>query len=397
LAKHHLPTPVTDIVNVPLQHDSADEITQTSIQDWSKGECEPIPGKTMHKIVTVERDYTKIYEKYISLGGNMNTKTLGAHGNSYMADDVYAEMIEDKRHVQRIDGKDLPSLREDVEAVNAVLKLSTLTNGMLNDRAYKNMEVKAGMVLADLGEGSKDVRIDYKDLQAQPRRYNTSPLWSGLMNDGRAYAAYTYNVDRLMPWRTMTGRQHTYLDHDGYIMFGEHFTTYKPSPTPQVYGDLRKTVNDGKARMLNCLTPHGKWHIHSTYGDTLRMLTLSRGMEPCWINEKDAEELGIKDNDWVEVYNDHGVYCTRSCVSSRIPRGVCIVYHSPERTYSVPKSQVRGGRRAGGHNSFTRVHLKPNLLMGGYGQFSYHFNYWGPVGANRDTHVLVRKMDKVEF
>ncbi len=397
LAKHHLPTPVTDIVNVPLQHDSADEITQTSIQDWSKGECEPIPGKTMHKIVTVERDYTKIYDKYISLGGNMNTKTLGAHGNSYMADDVYAEMIEDKRHVQRIDGKDLPSLREDVEAVNAVLKLSTLTNGMLNDRAYKNMEVKSGMVLADLGEGSKDVRIDYKDLQAQPRRYNTSPLWSGLMNDGRAYAAYTYNVDRLMPWRTMTGRQHTYLDHDGYIMFGEHFTTYKPSPTPQVYGDLRKTVNDGKARMLNCLTPHGKWHIHSTYGDTLRMLTLSRGMEPCWINEKDAEELGIKDNDWVEVYNDHGVYCTRSCVSSRIPRGVCIVYHSPERTYSVPKSQVRGGRRAGGHNSFTRVHLKPNLLMGGYGQFSYHFNYWGPVGANRDTHVLVRKMDKVEF
>ena len=100
LAKHHLPTPVTDIVNVPLQHDSADEITQTSIQDWSKGECEPIPGKTMHKIVTVERDYTKIYEKYISLGGNMNTKTLGAHGNSYMADDVYAEMIEDKRQAE---------------------------------------------------------------------------------------------------------------------------------------------------------------------------------------------------------------------------------------------------------------------------------------------------------
>ncbi|MEZ5068812.1 MAG: hypothetical protein R2847_10155 [Bacteroidia bacterium] len=42
----------------------------------------------------------------------------------------------------------------------------------------------------------------------------------------------------------------------------------KPSPTPQGYGDIRKTINDGKARMLNVLTPHGKWHIHSTYGDT---------------------------------------------------------------------------------------------------------------------------------
>jgi nitrate reductase alpha subunit len=314
-----------------------------------------------------------------------------------MAEDVYNEMILDKRHVQKVNGVEYPSIKEDVEAVNAVLTLSTLTNGKLTVRAYENMEKKTGLDLVDLGEGSKDVKIDYKDLQAQPRRYNNSPLWSGLMNNGRAYCAYTYNVDRLVPWRTLSGRQHFYLDHDGYLEFGENLATYKPSPTPQVYGDLRKTVNDGKAKMLNVLTPHGKWHIHSTYGDTLRMLTLSRGIEPCWISEADAAELGIKDNDWVEVYNDHGVYCTRACVSARIPKGVCIVYHSPERTYSVPKSQERGGRRAGGHNSFTRVHLKPNLMTGGYGQFSFHFNYWGPVGANRDTHVLVRKMERVEF
>ncbi|MCC6600444.1 MAG: nitrate reductase subunit alpha [Crocinitomicaceae bacterium] len=397
LAVTHLPEPMMDVINAPLSHDSADEITQPRMLDWTKGECDPVPGKTMHKLVFVERDYKDIYNKYISLGPNIKTNPLGAHGVSFMADDVYAEMVEEKRHVQTLKGVDYPSIKEDVEAVNAVLTLSTLTNGYLNDKAYKVMEKKTGLTLADLGEGSKDVRIDYKDLQAQPRRYNTAALWSGLMNNGRAYCAYTYNVDRLVPWRTLTGRQHFYLDHDGYIAFGEHLSTYKPSPTPQVYGDLRKTVNDGKAKMLNVLTPHGKWHIHSTYGDTLRMLTLSRGIEPCWMSEEDAAAIGVKDNDWVEVYNDHGVYCTRACVSARIPKGVCIVYHSPERTYTVPKSQVRGNRRAGGHNSFTRVHLKPNLMTGGYGQFSYHFNYWGPVGVNRDTHVLVRRMDKVVF
>jgi nitrate reductase alpha subunit len=73
-----------------------------------------------------------------------------------------------------------------------------------------------------------------------------------------------------------------------------------------------------------------------------------------------------------------------------------------ERTYNIPKSQVRRGkkgepRRGGMNNSFTRVHLKPNLMCGGYGQFTYHFNYWGPVGVNRDTHVLVRKMEKVRI
>lgn len=397
LAPVHLPLPVKDVINAPLSHDSVDEISQPKLQDWSKGECEPIPGKTMHKLVFVERDYKLIYKKFISLGPNIPKKGLGAHGNHYMCEDVYNELLERRNHIQSWGGEEYPSLMEDVEAINCILALSTLTNGKLNYRAYENMEVKTGLVLADLGEGLQDVRMEYKDLQSQPRRYNTSPVWSGIMNNGRAYAAYTHQIDRLIPWRTLTGRQHFYLDHDAYIAFGEHLATYKPSPTPEVYGDLRQTVNDGKARMLNCLTPHGKWHIHSTYGDTLRMLTLSRGTEPCWISEKDAAELGIQDNDYVECYNDHGVYVTRACVSARIPKGVCIVYHSPERTYNVPKSQVRGKRRGGGHNSFTRVHLKPNLMCGGYGQFTYHFNYWGPVGVNRDTHVLVRKMERIEY
>ena len=309
---------------------------------------------------------------------------LGTHHND-IADESAKESVHDI------------NWKEDEEAINAILHLSTLTNGILSDRAYAGAEKRTGLKLRDIGEGSKDVKLDYKDLQAQPRRYNNSPLWSGLMNDKRAYSAFTYNVERLVPWRTLTGRQHFYLDHEGYIKFGEHLPTYKPSPKPEVYGELKNSVATGKAKVLNVLTPHGKWHIHSTYGDTLRMLTLSRGIEPCWLSEEDAEELGIKDNDWVEVFNDNGVYCTRACVSARIPKGVCMVYHSPERTYSVPKSEVRGNRRAGGHNSFTRVHIKPNLLMGGYGQFTYHFNYWGPVGVNRDTHVLVQKMDKVRF
>ncbi len=396
LAEKHLAGPQKDIVLSPLSHDSAGEITQPEVRDWYKGECKPIPGQTTHKIAIVERDYTRIYDKYISLGDNIRDKGLGAHGNHYRCEDAFDEMLESNHFpVENSNGQARPSIREDEWAANAVLHLSSLTNGELNVRAYQNMEKKTGLPLAGLGQGSKDVRICYADLLAQPRRYNTSPVWSGLMNGGRAYAAYTYNVERLVPWRTLTGRQHFYLDHELYIAYGEHLPTYKPSPKPEAYGDLRETIKQGEAKILNCLTPHGKWHIHSTYMENLRMLTLSRGCEPCWLNEQDAADLGINDNDWVEVYNDHGVYCTRAVVSSRIPRGVCIVYHVPERTVGIPRSQVRGNRRGGGHNSFTRIHLKPNFLAGGYGQFSYHFNYWGPIAPNRDTHVIVRKMEKL--
>lgn len=398
LAEKHFSEPLKDIVASPLSHDSADEITQPSVKDWYKNECEAIPGKTMHKLAIVERDYTQLYKKYISLGENIKTNGLNAHGNGYKCEEEYDEMITSYHfQTEKFNGKSYPSIKEDVWASNAVLHLSTLTNGHLTVRAYQNAEKKTGLTLVDLGEGSKDVKINYADLQAQPRRYNNSPLWSGLMDNGRAYAPFTYNVERLVPWRTLTGRQHIYLDHEMYIAFGEHLPTYKPSPSPEVYGDLRETLKEGKAKIFNCLTPHGKWHIHSTYMENLRMLTLSRGCEPCWINEADAKELGINDNDWVEVYNDHGVYCTRAVVSTRIPKGVCIVYHVPERTVGIPKSQVRGNKRAGGHNSFTRVHLKPNLLAGGYGQFTYHFNYWGPTAPNRDTHVVIKKMDEVVF
>ncbi len=398
LAAVHLAEPQKDIVTAPIAHDSAGEITQPTVKDWYRGECEAIPGKTMHNLAVVERDYTQIYNKFIALGDKVKVTGMGAHGNHYACGDVYDEMIESAHFpVEKQNGKTYPSLKEDVWAANAVLYLSSLTNGVLSVRAYENAEKKTGLALTDLAEGSKDVKMTYADLQAQPRRYNTSPLWSGLMNDGRAYAPFTYNVERLVPWRTLTGRQHFYLDHEMYIAFGENLPTYKPSPRPELYGDLKETLKNETARVLNCLTPHGKWHIHSTYMENLRMLTLSRGCEPCWLSETDAEELGIEDNDWVEVYNDHGVYCTRAVVSSRIPKGVCIVYHVPERTVGIPKSQVRGNKRAGGHNSFTRVHLKPNLLAGGYGQFTYHFNYWGPTAPNRDTHVVVKKMNKVIF
>jgi nitrate reductase / nitrite oxidoreductase, alpha subunit len=398
LAATYFPGVKHDVVASPISHDTAGEITQPKILDWYTGECEAIPGKTMHKLSVVERDYTKLYEKFIALGDNIKKTGLGAHGNHYMCADTYDEMVESNHFpVERRNGNVYPSIREDEWAANAVLHLSSLTNGELTVRAYKNIEGKTGLDLAHLGEGSKDVRIRYADLQAQPRRYNSSPLWSGLMHDGRAYAAFTYNVEQLVPWRTLTGRQHFYLDHEMYIAYGEHLPTYKPSPRPELYGDLKETLKAGKARVLNCLTPHGKWHIHSTYMENLRMLTLSRGCEPCWMSETDADALGIQDNDWVEVYNDHGVYCTRAVVSSRIPKGVCIVYHVPERTVGIPKSQVRGNKRAGGHNSFTRIHLKPNYLAGGYGQFTYHFNYWGPIAPQRDTHVTVKKMDKVVF
>jgi nitrate reductase alpha subunit len=396
LAARHFPEPIEDLVASPLAHDSPAEIAQPQMKSWMRGEIEAIPGKTMPSLKVVTRDYKNLYNEFISFGPQVRANGLNAHGTSYAIDDLYDEAIR-SRPVVSWDGQQYPSLFEDEQVCDTILRFASVTNGELAYRSYKNMEEKVGLPLAHLAEKNRGVRLGYKDLQAHPHRLLNSPMWSGLTENGRAYSSFTYNKECLVPWRTLTGRQHFYLDHPGYLQYGEHLPTYKPKPSAVQYGELRLSKAEGPTLMLNYLTPHGKWHIHSTYGDNHRMTTLSRGVEPFWINDRDAAEIGVEDNDWVEIHNDNGVVVTRAAVSARIPRGISIQYHAPERTYSVPKSPLRNYKRAGGHNSLTRIRLKPNLMVGGYGQFTFHFNYWGPTGCNRDTHILVRKLPDLKW
>ena len=397
LAARHFAGPVEDVVASPLAHDSAAEIAQPEIKDWKRGEAPAVPGTTMPALRVVTRDYAGVYRQFVSFGPLVRANGLGAHGTHYDVADVYDDALTSLPSVEW-NGQRYPSLALDEQVCNVILRFASVTNGELAYRAYKDMERKVGLPLAHLAERSRARRVSFADLQAQPQRVGNSPMWSGVVGERRTYSPFTYNVECLVPWRTLTGRQHLYLDHDAYRQFGEHVPTYKPKPAPPALADLTRTAANGwTALELNFLTAHGKWHIHSTFGDTPPMMTLSRGIEPLWLNDVDAAALRVADNDWVEVVNDHGVVVTRAAVSARIPRGICIQYHSPERTLGVPRSRAREGRRGGVHNSVTRTRLKPNLMAGGYGQFTYHFNYWGPVGCNRETQVLVRRLASVAW
>jgi nitrate reductase alpha subunit len=392
LAATHLPAPVRDLVATPLMHDTPAEMAQREIRDWSKGECEPVPGKTMPGLAVVERDYVNFHRRFVSYGPVVRKAGLSAHGITWPVEDLYDELTR-TRPAEEWGGQRYPSLAQASDAANVILHLAPETNGESAWRAFQAEEKKVGLPLADLAEKTRGVRLSFEDLARQPRRLLDSPCWTGLTGGGRTYSAYCLNVERLVPWRTLTGRQHFYLDHPGFIAFGESLPTYKARPEQAVLRDLSGTAEGRRSVTLNYLTPHGKWSIHSTYGDTLRMLTLSRGTHPLWMNDEDAAAIGVVDNDWVEALNDNGAVVTRAVVSARIPRGLCYLYHSPERTVGVPTSPGRGGKRGGGHNSLTRVRLKPTLMLGGYGQFSFALNYWGPTGNNRDTFVRVTKLE----
>jgi nitrate reductase alpha subunit len=334
-----------------------------------------------------------------SLGEGIRNNGVGAHGLRMPVDDFYDELARKQpdERTRVTDGVLRPEMKRGRQVAEAILALDPASNGELAHRAFEAEEAKTGRSLTHLAAGQRDTRISFADLISQPRRVLTTPTWSGKIAKGRPYSPFTLNVEELIPWRTLTGRQHFYLDHQNYIEWGEHLPVYKPRPDHAMLMETEESLAEGQdGRLFNYITPHGKWSIHSTYGDNERMMTLSRGGYPIWLNAKDAAGLGIADNDWVELYNDNGIFVQRCTTSSRIPTGTVFVYHATERTVGIPLTR-REGKRAGMNNSLTRARLKPVLMSGGYAQFTYAFNYWGPTGVNRDTFVYVRRIERPDY
>ena len=222
-------------------------------------------------------------------------------------------------------------------------------------------------------------------------------MFPGSNKLGRRYSPFTTNIERLVPFRTLTGRQSYYIDHEVFQQLGEALPVYKPTLPPMVFGTKDKQIKGGvDSLVLRYLTPHGKWNIHSTYQDNLHMLTLFRGGPTVWINNEDAASHEIYDNDWLEVYNRNGLVTARAVVSHRMPRGTMFMYHAQDKHIQTPGSEITD-TRGGSHNAPTRIHLKPTQLVGGYAQISYGFNYYGPIGNQRDVYVAVRKMKEVDW
>ncbi|MBW7850213.1 MAG: nitrate reductase subunit alpha [Rhodospirillales bacterium] len=388
-----------ELVLTPTLHDTPTELAQPlDVRDWKKGECEPVPGKTMPSMAVVERDYPNLYKRFTSLGPLMTKVGNGGKGIAWNTDEE-VKNLGDLNRVVTEDGptKGLPRIETDIEAAEVVLMLAPETNGHVAVKAWKALSEATGRDHTHLALHREDEKIRYRDVQAQPRKIISSPTWSGLESEKVSYNAGYTNVHELIPWRTLTGRQQFYQDHKWMRGFGEGFCVYRPPiNTKTISPIIGKKGNGNPEVVLNFITPHQKWGIHSTYSDNLLMLTLSRGGPIIWMSEKDAAKAGIEDNDWIECYNLNGAIAARAVVSQRVNEGMCLMYHAQEKLVNTPGSEVTGFR-GGIHNSVTRACPKPTHMIGGYAQQSYGFNYYGTVGSNRDEFVIIRKMKKVDW
>nr|WP_305907196.1 molybdopterin dinucleotide binding domain-containing protein [Methylomarinum sp. Ch1-1]MDP4519928.1 molybdopterin dinucleotide binding domain-containing protein [Methylomarinum sp. Ch1-1] len=348
--------------------------------------------------MVVERDYPNTYKMFTALGPLMTQVGNGGKGIAWNTEDE-VEFLGDLNHRVTEEGisQGLPRIDSDIDAAEVILSLAPETNGQVAVKAWAALGKVTGLDHTPLALPREDDKIRFHDIQAQPRKIISSPTWSGVESEKVCYNAGYTNVHERIPWRTLTGRQQFFQDHAWMRAFGETLCVYKPPvDTRTIEPMLEKKPNGNPEVVLNFLTPHQKWGIHSTYTDNLLMLTLSRGGPIVWISEIDAAKANIKDNDWIEAFNVNGALTARAVVSQRVPEGMTLMYHAQEKTLNTPGSEITG-RRGGIHNSVTRVTLKPTHMIGGYAQQSYGFNYYGTVGSNRDEFVIVRKTNKVDW
>jgi len=388
-----------DLVLSPTLHDTPSELAQAlDVKDWKRGECAAVPGQTMPNLTVVERDYPNTYRKFTALGPLLSKLGNGGKGIAWNTE-AEIRQLAGLNYTVTEDGvaQGLPRIETDIDAAEVILMLAPETNGQVAVKAWAALGQITGREHTYLALPREDDKIRFRDVQAQPRKIISSPTWSGLESEHVSYNAGYTNVHERIPWRTLTGRQQFYQDHAWMRAFGETLCVYKPPVDTRSVEAIRGRKPNGHPEIvLNFITPHQKWGIHSTYTDNLLMLTLSRGGPIVWLSEKDAASAGIRDNDWLEIFNINGALTARAVVSQRVPEGMTMMYHAQEKIVNTPGSEITG-TRGGIHNSVTRITVKPTHMIGGYAQQSYGFNYYGTVGSNRDEFVIVRKMHRIDW
>lgn len=405
MAENHLGVR-KDVVAAPLTHDTPDAMAMPGGNIKPLEETDMIPGVTMPKLITIERDYTKISEKWNAIGPLSEKLGMVTKGVTYHPDKEI-EMLRGRNGITRRGvAKGQPLIDVDRKAADMILTLAGATNGRLALQGFRQQEKRVGKEMASLAEENESTLVTFAQTREGPTPVVTTPEWSGSETGGRRYSAFVINVEHEKPWHTLTGRQHFFLDHDWMRDLGENMPVYKPPlDLHRLYGDAQvgeqTTGYSGDQQVaevaVRYLTPHNKWSIHSEYQDNLYMLSLGRGGPAMWMSVEDAAKIGVKDNEWVEAYNRNGVVVARAVVSHRMPEGTVYLHHATERTVDVPKAELTG-RRGGIHNALTRVLMKPTHLIGGYAQHAYAFNYVGPTGNQRDEVTVIRRRSQdVEY
>jgi DMSO reductase family type II enzyme molybdopterin subunit len=220
-----------------------------------------------------------------------------------------------------------------------------------------------GVSIAELKEKGISRYVSAGDNIAPTAIFNTDWNGEGVLNP------FTYFTKHKWRWPTQTGRQQFYIDHPWFIEAGEALPTH------------REAVKGGGDRPFQMISCHCRWSIHSVWRDTPLLMRLQRGEPVVYLNPKDAEQLGIADDGWSEIYNDYGKIFMLVKYSTMVRPGVAYYFHAWE-PQQFPNHESYKWLIPGLTN--------PMHFTGGPRQLNMSINFLQPGTFVQDTRVDIR-------
>lgn len=106
-----------------------------------------------------------------ALGPNAGKQPIGTKGISWSAEKEY-EQLKSRLGVVRTDSiaKGCPNIKEAINAAEAVLTLSSTTNGHMAVKAWEALEKQADLKLRDLAEEREEECFTFEQITAQPKQ-----------------------------------------------------------------------------------------------------------------------------------------------------------------------------------------------------------------------------------
>jgi anaerobic selenocysteine-containing dehydrogenase len=167
-----------------------------------------------------------------------------------------------------------------------------------------------------------------------------------------------------------TRRIELYKEEARFRELGETVPTYRD---PHDDG-----VHDPAGYPLTFLTPHSKWRIHSSYGNSPWLTEIHGGRPFVLVHPEDAAARGIADGDVVEVFNTRGSFRAWAQLSEAAGRGAVTL---PEGWW--PRDFAAGK----GVNELTTSEVNPIHEV--------HFvpNMWSPSTGWKDCRCEMRRVE----
>ncbi|MEM2346506.1 MAG: molybdopterin-dependent oxidoreductase, partial [Archaeoglobaceae archaeon] len=180
--------------------------------------------------------------------------------------------------------------------------------------------------------------------------------------------AFVQHVEDKKPYPTLHGRAQFYIDHEWFLEAGEELPTFKPPP---------EHGGSSKKYRFRMDSGHLRWSIHASTVTNELMAQTHRGEPFAFVNERDAWEKGIRDGDYIRVFNDFGEFVVQAKLSALPARGQIIIYHAWD------PHQYEGWKS---YDHIIPGIVKP-LHFAIYGHLNYWTANWQPLQVDRHVYV----------